>query len=246
MSIALISGGMGDLGKATAKRLAKDGYSICVLVHRNSPTISKFLSSLSGNGHSYYVCDVSKKKKVDEVINKIIKGKNPIEIFVHSAVDPIIRKSVLDIKEEEFRGQFEAGFFGAFNLFSKVGNIMRETKKGVIIGITTTAIEPNSGSGNMAGYISSKFALRGLLRELAKQMAQYGVRVNAVSPSFVATKLNADLPPRILDFVKEKNPMKKIVTPEDVADVISFLCSDDAKSINGMSFPVSFGESINI
>ncbi len=123
---------------------------------------------------------------------------------------------------------------------------MGEKKNGVLIGITTSAIEQNSPSGNMAGYISSKSALRGLLRELARQLAPYGVRVNAVAPSFVNTKLNSDLPERIIDFVKEKNPMKKIVTPEDVAGVISFLCSDDAKSITGVSIPISYGETMNL
>lgn len=238
MSIAVISGGMGGIGKATATSLASKGFTVIILAHKDSPDINHFLSTLTGTGHSYYICDVSKEKEVLNVIEKIIDINKNIDIFIHSAVDPIIRKSALNMSSEEFRSQFETGLFGGFNLFSKIGNIMKNQKSGLIIGITTKAIEQNMNPGNMAGYVSSKFALRGLLRELYRELSKYNVKVNAVSPDFVPTKLNSDLPERLIDFVKEMSPDKKITSPEDVADTICFLCSKEADNINGISISV--------
>lgn len=242
MSIAVISGGMGGIGKATAESLASSGFTIVIIAHRESPDIINFLSSLNGNGHSYYICDISKENEVSTVIENIINKNKSINVFVHSATEPIIRKSALNISSEEFRSQFETGLFGGFNLFSKIGNIMKYQKNGVIIGITTIAIEQDFNPGNMAGYVSSKFALRGLLRELWRDLSKNNVRVNALSPDFVPTKLNSDLPERIIDFVKETKPNKKVTTPEDVAKIITFLCSKEANDINGMSISVLTGE----
>ena len=246
MSIALISGGMGGIGKAVARKLATNGNKIILLLHKDSPEILDFLSTLNGKGHSHFMCDVSDDIKTESVVAQIIKENGNIDILVHCAIDPIVRKSTLDMSTFQFRGQFEAGLFGGFNLFSQVGKHMRENKKGVIIGITTTAILPDANPGNMAGYISAKFALRGLLRELARTLSPYNVRVNAVAPSFVQTKLNSDLPERIIDFVKEQNPNGKIVTPEDVAEVISLICSPNGESINGLMLPVIFGETVKL
>lgn len=246
MSIALISGGMGGIGKASAKKLAADGNTIVLLVHKDSMDIAKFLSTLSGKNHTHFICDVSNSAQVNDVVSQIIKEKGSIDILVHCAVDPIIRKSVLDMTTDQFRGQFEAGLFGGFNLFSQVGKLMRENKKGTIVGITTTAIGPDVNPGNMAGYVSAKFATRGLLRELARTLSPYNVRVNAVAPSFVQTPLNSDLPERVIDFVKEQNPTGTVITPEDVADVISLICSPDTGNMNGLMFPVLFGETVKL
>ncbi len=86
---------MGGIGMATAKRLAEDGYQICLLVHKESKEVTKFLSSISGTGHFYHVCNVSNETDVDKTITKIIKKTNSIDVCVHTAVDAIIRKSVL-------------------------------------------------------------------------------------------------------------------------------------------------------
>ncbi len=239
MSIAVISGGEGGIGVAVTKRLSKDGFKVIVLSHRKP-------GKAADKTQTILKCDITKINEIQKTVSKIIKTHGKIDVLIHLAVEPIIRKSVLNIELKEFRGQFEVGFFGGFNLFNIIGKIMKEQKSGHIIGVTTTAIEQNTNPGNMSGYVSAKFATRGLLRELCRELSPHGVRVNAVAPNFVPTPLNKDLPDRLVDFVKEKNPMKTITTPEDVAEVIAFLCREESKSINGLNIPISYGETITL
>lgn len=241
MSTTIISGGQGGIGAATATRLARDGYTIGLLVRTESKTVTEFLQTLPGSGHFYCICDVSKEEDVIRSIETILGKTKTIDVLIHTAVEPIIRKSALHITSQEFRKQFEVDTFGGFNLFSHIGNIMKKQNHGSIIGVLTVAIEENGNGGNMVGYVSSKFALKGLLRELSKELSKNNVRVNAVSPGFVPTKLNADLPERIIDFVKEASPIKQVTSAEDVANVISEICSEKTLE-TGMSFPVLYGE----
>lgn len=239
--VAVISGGMGGIGRAIAKRLAQDGYSIAAL---GTSIDQQFIASLPGAGHAGYACDIKDSAVLNSTMLKIAE-QSSIRICVHAAVSPLIRKKASAITADEFKQQFEVTAFGGLNLFQAVIPLMKEQNFGRIVGITSASLEPNAQSGSMAGYICAKFALRGLLRELARELMPLNITVNAVAPDFVRTPLHSDLPERAFELIKEKMG-KELVTPENVADTVAFLCSEAAQSITGTSLTISQGQTMDL
>ena len=246
-NVALIVGGMGGIGRAISRKLAADGFQI-VIIHKNTSAqeVASFVDTLEGKGHIACACDVTDVSAVEGTIKSIIEKYGRIDACVYSAIDTLIRKKIIELDALAFKAPFDVAVFGAHTVLKSVAPIMQKQNKGRIVGITTAAIEPNSTSSRMGAYIPAKYALRGLLREYAKELAPFDITVNAVAPGFVATALNNDLPQQMVELVREKNPMKKVVSPEDVANVVAFLCSDGASSLTGLSIPVTYGETMNL
>lgn len=238
----IIAGGQGGVGRAAAARLAADGYAVALLYRSGSDEeVRECVSSLSGVGHVARRCDITDAAAVSAAVRSLAEDRR---IFgcVLAATEPIVRKSLLELEDVELRKALEVEVIGNFMLCRALAPLLRAAGEGIIVGVTSMFIEPNHRAGRMGAYVPAKFALRGLLRELAAELAPYGVRVNAVAPSMMRTKLSDDLPDRLFDFAQEKNPMKSLLTPEELAGVISFLCSDDARAITGVSLPVAYGE----
>lgn len=232
--ITLITGGSGGIGSAIARACAAQGDMVVCISRTPS---AEFTS---------YSCDITDWHAVQECVAQIIKEYGRIDHLVLGAVSPLLRKKASATDPEDFKQQFEVTTFGAFNVCKAVLPHMQQNKYGRIVGITSVALEPNIAAGSMVGYISAKFALRGLLRELAKETAPFGITVNAVAPDFVATGLHSDLPERAFELFRDKKPTKELVTPEDVAHAVVFLLSPGARAISGVSIPVSYGDGGNL
>ena len=235
----LISGGMGDIGKAIAVKLAAEGYRIILLAHHSNPEdVDLFLDGLFGEEHLCFACDIANEKEIRSTIQQVIENAGSVDVCIHAAVSPIVRKNASTITEAEFRQQFEVSLFGGFNLFHSVMPFMKEQGIGRIIGITTSVVHENSSAG-MAGYVSAKYALHGLLRELSKEFGGTGVSVSSLAPGFVMTKLHNDLPQVVRGFLKERMPSR---TPEEVASAIAWICGESQVETNGRSYSVETGK----
>ena len=114
---------------------------------------------------------------------------------------------------------------------------MKKRNTGSIIGITTAALELDSKPTTMAGYVCAKHALRGMLRELFYDVSTNNISVNAVAPDFVETNLHKDLPQQVLDLLHSNNDLKT-TSPQDVAEVFAYLCSEEGSSVTGQTFVV--------
>ncbi len=225
--------GYGDVGKAVAKKLAEQGYAVAI-ISRSFDANSEYV---------FFKCDIRDMAQVQEAVRQITEKFNNIDACIYTAASEIKRQHMLDLSAEEFREDFETLVFGGFNVLKEIGQVMKNQKHGTVIGVTSAVTEPNYASGKMGGYVAAKYALRGVLRQMNHELLGHGVRVHAVAPGFMRTKLNKDIPGRMDDFLVEKNPMKHLVTPEEVAEVVLFLISDKAKYLSGLSVPVTAGES---
>ncbi|MBA3733387.1 SDR family oxidoreductase [Patescibacteria group bacterium] len=231
----IISGGMGDVGKAIATKLSADGFKIYLLYNRTSKTeVDMFIASLSGNGHTSYKVDVTNEKEVFDVVKKI----NKIDICIHCAVSPIIRKSALNITRAEFRQQFEVTAFGGLTLFQAVAAHMKINRSGKIIGLTSEVLKKDSIASGMTGYLCAKEALQGILRDLSKELSNFNISVNAISPSFIPSSLNNDLPEAIISFITERSQTNSL---DEVAKLASYLCLSKV-FVTGISYKVGSEE----
>ena len=244
--VAIISGGLGDLGLAIGKKLAAEGYTIAALYRTAPASLSEALAHFGPGEHATYQCDFEKPEEITATISKIHAQFKTVSAGVHAAWTPVVRASLLESSAYDVRAQFEVGVMGGFIFLQALGRVMREQKCGTLVGITTSNIEPNVASGNIGAYVPAKYALRGMLRVLALELAPAGVRVHAVAPGVMQAGMNKGLPPRLFELLQSKNPMQKSSTPEDVAEVVAFLCSPAAKNMTGLSLSVSAGDAIEL
>lgn len=236
---AIISGGTGGVGYAIAQTLAHEGYAVMLLYYNTPSTrVDECLQTLSGKNHLAFRCDVSQPQSVADAIAYAKQHGHVIEICVHTAVDPMERVSIADMSLETFKRQCNASLFGGFNLFSQVMPVMKEIGGGLIIGITTSFIEPGGSGGRMAGYIASKYALRGLLREVAREGKPGHIRANAIAPDLMKTSFSSDLPERFFEWSAQRDPRGRITTPDEVAQKVRYLLTE-GKGLTGMSLAVA-------
>lgn len=239
----VVISGAGGLGCAIATQFLTNGWRVFLL---SKSTKLLFKEHPQKDQFTFLTVDLTKVNEVTKAIAEIKTQVLSIDACVHTATAPLCGKKLFDLTPEEFSASFNVDVFGGFTLIQQVAGLMKQQGFGSIVALSTAFIEPGVSHPPLAGYISAKFALRGLLRELAKELAPFGVRVNAVAPGFVPAGLNHNVPARLVELLREKNPMGKLPSPEDVATIVNFLCSDQSVSLTGLHLPVNFGESLTL
>lgn len=225
--VAVVSGGMGFLGRAIVRRLSVDGFLVATLYHATPVAEADSFCESTGiaGAVSTYRCDLTDSRAINLTLAEVEQEIGPIVVAIHCAQSPIIRKKVMDISLQEFKEQFSVPVFGGFDFFKAIVSLMKPRSKGTIIGVSTVMLEDDKlPKGSFGGYVSVKSALKGLLMEIAASLEQTGIRVHVVSPSFMDGGMNANLPARLIEFMKEASPNGRLLEPEDVAESVSRLC----------------------
>ena len=230
--VAVISGSTGYVGSAIARRLATDGMRLAMLYHHASQkTVEEILKALPDTGHKAYCCDIEDAAQIAETVKAIEGDLGDIYACVHAAGEKPKRKQLLLSSVEDLRDQFKVNVFGSFNFLSACALRLKEHKRGVMIGITTAGVVIPSAARSLGAYIPAKYALQGMLASFKEELKPYGVRVYSVAPGFMHGGMNSDIPKAFADMIKEKSPTKSLTSADDVADKISFLCSDEATNV---------------
>lgn len=231
--VIIISGGLGGLGRALANLASKE-FRVACLYHLTRPkTADIFCQSLRGK-NLVLRCDIRDEAKVEKTVKLVEAKLGRIWGAVHLATSPIIRKHPTEMTSVEFKEQFNTAVFGGFIFLKKCAESMKKRGVGRIVAVTSRALETNSNHTKMAGYISAKFALQGMLREFVKELNRSAITVNAVAPDFLNTPLNDDLPAKFKEFVNRQSPNMKTEQVEEVAKLIVNLLSD-SNNKNGWS-----------
>jgi NAD(P)-dependent dehydrogenase (short-subunit alcohol dehydrogenase family) len=244
---AIISGGCGDVGSAIGKKLSEDGFDI-VALYLTTPRAraEAALARFAPGRHEAILCDLRDGRTVAVTVADVIKTRGRLDACIHAAVDPVVRKNILELEEAELRDQLATAFWGAFHLYKAAAPVMKKEGEGIIIGILSRVIEPAVRYARMAGNTVAKHALRGLLKELHGELAATRITVNGIAPDFMDTGLNKDLPDAVRKFIAGRAVTGSIRSPDDVARAVSYLCSNEGRAVNGKIFSFEEKEVCNL
>jgi NAD(P)-dependent dehydrogenase (short-subunit alcohol dehydrogenase family) len=234
----VISGGMGAVGRAIARSCVEAGWRVAILYHRRSAEEVAACEREFGDAGLLVACDLTDATSVTNAIRTITARYGSIEACVHAAVEPIARVPLLSLSPEEFKRQFEVGFFGAFTLFSCVASEMRAAGRGVLIAITSSVTDGKSGA-RMGAYTIGKEAVRALMRELNRELSREGIAVFAVAPDLMQTPLTADLPEKYFEYAAHASG-RPLTQPSDVARTVAQIVAGEIP--RGSSVNVATGE----
>ena len=237
---AVITGGSRGIGLAIATTLAKGGANIAILYvgDENEGIKAKEELLQYGTKVEQYFCDVSDFEASKQAVEKVIEDFGGIDILVNNA--GITRdKLVLNMEEKDFDAVINVNLKGTFNMIKHTYKHFMKKRYGRIV--STSSIVGMIGNAGQANYSASKAGIIGLTKSVAKELAGRGVTANAVAPGYIGTDMTNVLSDKVKDAMKAQIPAKRIGTPEDVADVVAFLCSDDAAYVTGEVIRVDGG-----
>lgn len=238
--VALITGGNGGIGKAISIKLAKQGYDIVINYYSDyeGALETKTICEKYKVNVMLYKCDVSNFDEVENMMRNIVEQMGRIDVLVNNSgvtKDTLI----LRMKESDFDRVININLKGCFNCIKHISKIMMKQKFGVIVNISSVVgLVGNAGQVN---YSASKSGILGITKSVAKELVSLNVRCNAIAPGFIETDMTENLPKTVKEDILKSIPMKKMGNPEDVANVVNFLVSDESKYITGQVINVDGG-----
>ncbi|HEY1662445.1 MAG TPA: SDR family oxidoreductase [Verrucomicrobiae bacterium] len=240
--VALITGGATGLGFGMANCLVAAGAKV-VLVGRRKDELKKACAALGKNAFAL-AGDVTKLEAAPALVDQAEKLAGPISILINNA-GVHLKKTATETSDAEFAGVIQTHVLGAFALTREVGRRMVGRKSGCVL--FTASMAAFIGMPLIVAYSAAKSAYGGIVRSLASEWGQHGVRVNAIAPGWIASDmldqaLSGD-PARKAKIIS-RTPMNKFGEPDDIGWTAVYLCSPAAKFVTGVILPVDGGAAI--
>ncbi|WP_295916755.1 SDR family oxidoreductase [Anaerovibrio lipolyticus] len=243
----LITGGTSGIGLATAVKFAGKGDNVVLLgrdADRGLRAVKTVMERIGGANCNYFPCDVRKIKDCKNAVEKATELYGSIDVLVNSA-GVYFERAIEDMGEEDFALIMDINVKGTYFMTQQTVLAMKKQSSGVIVNVSSDA----GIHGNMlcSAYCASKGAVNLFTKAMALELAPWNIRVNSVCPGDVMTPLTekqlAQYPDReaALKEMSSVYPLGKIGTPEEIAGVIEFLCSDAAAFVNGAIWSVDGG-----
>ncbi len=238
--VALITGATRGIGKQIALTLAKQGYNIALNYRKENEELEQTKKQIEENKVECFAVkgDVSSFEDCEQIAKQVVDKFGKIDVLVNNAG---ITKDMLLMRmtKEDFEQVINVNLVGTFNVTKSVINYMLKARSGRIINISS--VVGISGNAGQTNYSASKAGIIGFTKSLAKEVASRNILVNAVAPGFIQTSMTDVLKDEIKEEIAKTIPLKRMGTPEDVANVVKFLASDDSSYITGQVIQVDGG-----
>ena len=245
----LVTGGSRGLGEAIVKTLAQQGFKVVLNYYKSKDAAEKLVSEIGEEKVIAIQADVRNRAEVDEMIKQATEHFGQIDVVVNNALvdfkfDPIKQKPFTELTWEDYQKQLDGTLKAAFNIAQSVTPQFIERKKGTIISIGTNLYQ--NPVVPYHEYTTAKAGLIGFTRNIAAELGQHGIKANVVSGGLLKmTDASAVTTPEVFDLIAQSTPLKKVTTPQDVANMVAYLSSELADGITGQNFTVDGGLTMN-
>lgn len=237
---AVITGASRGIGKAIALKLSSLGANIVVNFSSSPEKALELVSSIEQNGGKAIAlkADVKKIDQVEKMFEESHQKFGSIDFLINNA--GITRDNLLlRMAEKDFDDVLQTNLKGAFNCIKCASKIMLKQRSGKIVNISS--VIGLIGNAGQANYAAAKAGMIGLTKSAAKEFASRNINVNAVAPGFIKTDMTDVLNEKTKEAILSQIPLGTFGSPEDVADVVAFLCSEQARYITGQVINVDGG-----
>ena len=234
---ALVTGASRGIGAAIARRLDRDGFRVWIHYRESGEAAEALLKEIqrSGGDGRLLPFDVASAAAIEAELLPVLESEGPVEVLVNNA--GVTRDGlVARMSDDDWDSVLATNLSGPFRVTRAVLRGMMKARRGRIVNIASIAGQV--GNPGQANYSAAKAGLVGLTRSLAREYARRNILVNAVAPGFVETDMTAGLP---REDIVSKIPLGRPGTREEIAGVVSFLCSEDAAYVTGQVIAVNGG-----
>ena len=234
--VTIVTGGTRGIGFETVKAFLEIGAKV-ILFGSRKETVDKSLNELKELGYEVdgYYPDLNDFSEIEKVIKEIHDKYHHIDILINNA-GMSANKKIEETTSEDFSKIMDLNVNAMFNVTKAVVPFMKEEKEGVIL--NTSSMVSIYGQPSGVGYPASKFAVNGLTKSLARELAPFNIRVNAVAPGITKTDMVANLPKEMIEPLIKTIPLGRIGEPRDIANAFLFLASPMASYITGVILQV--------
>ncbi|BCV21397.1 3-oxoacyl-ACP reductase FabG [Moorella sp. Hama-1] len=236
--ITIVTGGGRGIGKGIAVKLATEGSKVLVadVAIENANAVVAEIKTQNREAAAYQ-CNIANRSEVEEMFKFVEDNLGPLYCLVNNAGinrDAMLHKMTM----EQWDQVIAVNLTGTFYCTQLAAQLMRERERGRIINIASASWLGNIGQAN---YAASKAGVVGLTKTAAKELAKKGITVNAICPGFIDTEMTRGVPEKVWDIMISKIPMGRVGKPEDVANLVAFLASEEAGYITGEVINVGGG-----
>ncbi|MGQ9860125.1 MAG: SDR family NAD(P)-dependent oxidoreductase [Thermodesulfobacteriota bacterium] len=237
--VSVITGAGQGIGRAVARKMAAEG-SWVVLLEWNRETGGRVLEELKAHGHRamFIACDVADRGAVEGAVQEVLERWGRLEVLVNNAGFDR-PATLLKVTDEDWEAVLGVHLRGTLNTMRAVIPHMVERSYGKIVNVSS--IYGKTGAVAAISYSAAKAGILGLTKSVAREVGKYGINVNAVLPGLTATPTIAKMPEKYKEMILRETPLGRIGEPEEVANVIAFLASDEASFMTGACVEVSGG-----
>lgn len=241
--VAIVTGGSLGIGSAIALALAKEGADVALNYRKHDAEAKAIVEGIEAIGRRGMAikADVAKTEDAENMVKIVSKELGSLDILVCNAginMDSVIWK----MTEEQWDTVMDVNLKGYFNYARAVAPKFKEQKHGKIVNITS--INGLRGKFGQSNYSASKGGIIALTKTLARELGRYNINANAVAPGMIGTEMMLRLPEEWKQKAVDETVLGRIGTPEDVANVVVFLCTEKAKHITGEVIKVDGGQYI--
>lgn len=238
--VALVTGASGGIGKAIALTLAKEGWDLLLHYRSNEESANSLKEEIEEFGRQarIFKADLSDYEEAGNMIKYCVEELGTIDALINNAgmTDDGL---LLKMDGDQFSRVIDADLKSCFNCTAHSSRVMMRKRRGVIVNITS--VVGITGNVGQANYSAAKAGMIGLTKTCAKELARRNIRVNAIAPGFIETAMTDKLSQSIKDKLTEQIALKRLGKPQDIGDMVQFLCSEKASYMTGQVLVVDGG-----